>query len=234
MKKVRIPFNKYDYQEGCYTVETRGDEKHKPHPVKIFTVDLLNKNQTIVGAEKIKNREVVGCWFYNGNYLSEDEENFQDLLLVKEEFENGDIVVGGNYDYSQTSIFKHYDDEEHSIAIIYNMYSKDNFILNEEFWCSVKNLRLATVNEKKEFFDALENINKTNTTNSKKKSLNYLDVCLMKNDNDLWCLCQYSNIRTDGKFTAVGGNTFKYCIPFNEDTKHLLGKTDDVPKKYEK
>ena len=93
MKKVRIPFNKYDYQEGCYTVETRGDEKHKPHPVKIFTVDLLNKNQTIVGAEKIKNREVVGCWFYNGNYLSEDEENFQDLLLVKEEFEDGDIII---------------------------------------------------------------------------------------------------------------------------------------------
>jgi hypothetical protein len=84
MKKIRIPFSIGDYQEGCYTVETRGDENHKPYSVRIFTVDLLSRYQTIVGAEKIENREVIGCWFNNGNFFSEDEENYQDLLLVKE------------------------------------------------------------------------------------------------------------------------------------------------------
>ena len=45
MKKVRIPFSIGDYQEGCYTVETRGDENHKPHSVRIFTVDLFSRSE---------------------------------------------------------------------------------------------------------------------------------------------------------------------------------------------
>ena len=64
MKKIRIPFSIGDYQEGCYTVETRGDENHKPYSVRIFTVDLLSRYQTIVGAEKIENREVVSFYAY--------------------------------------------------------------------------------------------------------------------------------------------------------------------------
>ena len=28
------------------------------------------------------------------------------------------------------------------------------------------------------------------------------------------------------------GNTYKYCIPYNDDTKHLIGTTDEAPKFY--
>ena len=185
MKKVRIPFNKYDYQEGCYTVETRGDEKHKPHPVKIFTVDLLNKNQTIVGAEKIKNREVVGCWFYNGNYLSEDEENFQDLLLVKEEFEDGDIIIS------------------HGQVI--------NFII--PCWNA----------ETKQVEDI-----------TPKCALRPFDKVLVRNSNYHCWVCQLFGYKTNyTKYSFICMfSDYDQCIPYNEETKHLLGTTDDAPEKY--
>ena len=46
-----------------------------------------------------------------------------------------------------------------------------------------------------------------------------------------WCLCQFSHKETlfDGKvwYVAIGGIGYSQCIPYNEQTKHLLGTTDD-------
>ena len=167
MKKVRIPFSIGDYQEGCYTVETRGDENHKPYSVRIFTVDLLSRYQTILGAEKIENREVVGCWFYNGNFFSEDEENYQDLLLVKEEFEDGDILA---------------DDKD------------------------IK----------------------------PKCALRPFDKVLVRNSNYHCWVCQlfgYKTNYTKYPFMCMSSD-YDQCIPYNEETKHLIGTTDDAPEKY--
>jgi hypothetical protein len=33
-------------------------------------------------------------------------------------------------------------------------------------------------------------------------------------------------------YEVVGGQSFQYCIPYNDDTKHLLGKTDDCDEYY--
>ena len=46
-----------------------------------------------------------------------------------------------------------------------------------------------------------------------------------------WCLCQFSHKETlfDGKvwYVAIGGIGYSQCIPYNEQTKHLLGTTED-------
>ena len=43
-----------------------------------------------------------------------------------------------------------------------------------------------------------------------------------------WNLCQYAYYRKDiDMFAAVGGGLHEECIPYNEETKHLLGVTDD-------
>ena len=46
-----------------------------------------------------------------------------------------------------------------------------------------------------------------------------------------WCLCQFSHKETlfDGKvwYVAIGGIGYSQCIPYNEQTKHLLGTTDN-------
>lgn len=43
-----------------------------------------------------------------------------------------------------------------------------------------------------------------------------------------WRLGLFSNYEKDNKFpyVCVGGTIFKYCIPYNEHTAHLLGTTD--------
>ena len=157
MKKIKIPFSLDEYEKGGYEVETRGDENHKPHPVRIFTVDLLSRYQTIVGAEKIENREVVGCWFYNGNFFSEDEENYQDLLLVKEEFE----------DIKSKCIFKPFD-----------------------------------------------------------------KVLVRDNSKEVWFATLFSNFTTNGRYRICDGCYYDQCIPYNDETEHLIRTTYDAPKKY--
>jgi hypothetical protein len=48
---------------------------------------------------------------------------------------------------------------------------------------------------------------------------NGLYVSLVIYDNKQWVV-------------AVGGNVFSQCIPYNEETKYLLGTADDCPDKY--
>jgi hypothetical protein len=46
-----------------------------------------------------------------------------------------------------------------------------------------------------------------------------------------WVLCQFSNIKDLG-YIAIGGKYFTKCIPYNEETKDLLGTANDCPEKY--
>lgn len=53
------------------------------------------------------------------------------------------------------------------------------------------------------------------------------DWCLMRiTNNGIWTLCQFSHISTLG-YVAVGGRYFDRCIPYNNETKHLLGTNED-------
>ena len=48
--------------------------------------------------------------------------------------------------------------------------------------------------------------------------------------DDGWVLCQFSHCyQLYGNIycEAVGGNSYRSCIPYNEETKHLLGTTDE-------
>lgn len=57
-----------------------------------------------------------------------------------------------------------------------------------------------------------------------------MDWCLMRDKKETWKLCQFSFFDDgdyEAPYNAVGGNWFDECIPYNEDTKHLLGTTDE-------
>ena len=52
--------------------------------------------------------------------------------------------------------------------------------------------------------------------------------------DDYWSCNLFSNITKDGKiypYLCVSG-VYKYCIPYNDDTKHLVGTTDEAPEFY--
>ena len=62
----------------------------------------------------------------------------------------------------------------------------------------------------------------------------YDKVLVWDNKGEFWCCDLFSNIKkgeTDYPYLCVGG-TFEYCIPYNDETKHLVGTNEDAPEYY--
>ena len=65
------------------------------------------------------------------------------------------------------------------------------------------------------------------------KTLKPFDRVLAMNSST-WHCATFSHLRnTKSEFVYdCGGIYFRYCIPYNDDTKHLVGTTDEAPKFY--
>lgn len=68
------------------------------------------------------------------------------------------------------------------------------------------------------------------------KTLQSFDKVLVRDDrNEKWqcSFFSYININDDIYYPYVAINTgYKCCIPYNDDTKHLVGTTDEAPEYY--
>lgn len=66
------------------------------------------------------------------------------------------------------------------------------------------------------------------------KTLNPFDKVLARNDREDWSCVFFSHIVKDEDTYpyACGYDMFTYCIPYNEETKHLAGRTDEAPEYY--
>jgi hypothetical protein len=116
MKEIKIPFSLDSYKEGGYEVMTNGDEKNQPIKVRIICTNRIDEEYPLVILMKDRT-DIEHSLFYtkNGTYLI-GKESSSDLVLVKYEWEDGDIVLlkdnvigifqnGYNYycDYSSSS-----------------------------------------------------------------------------------------------------------------------------------
>ena len=67
------------------------------------------------------------------------------------------------------------------------------------------------------------------------KTLNPFDKVLVRNDKDYaWYINIYSHKNNHDKnypYNCIM-SYFKYCIPYNDDTKHLVGTTEEAPEFY--
>lgn len=95
-------------------------------------------------------------------------------------------------------------------------------------------LRLATEEEKKQLFSALEKNGKA-WDDEKKQIVDLKPKCEFKPfdkvlsrrcSEDYWVLNFYSH-KTDYYHVCIDGSSNLDCIPYNEETAHLLGTTDD-------
>ena len=97
-------------------------------------------------------------------------------------------------------------------------------------------LRLATKEEKKQLFSALEKEGKR--WDSDKKAIVDLkpkwtpkpfDKVMTRVDgNAIWSANIFSHIDQNGEYVTIGCIAgYPYCIPYNEETAHLLGTTND-------
>ena len=66
------------------------------------------------------------------------------------------------------------------------------------------------------------------------KTLQSFDRILVRDDDSTSWKCElFSHINTKRSYpiTCIG-HSWKYCIPYNDETKHLIGTTDDCPEYY--
>ena len=66
------------------------------------------------------------------------------------------------------------------------------------------------------------------------KTLQVFDKVLVRDSSENWMIQLFSHIikgETGYPYSCIN-NPYKYCIPYNDDTKHLLGTTEEAPEFY--
>ena len=164
-------------------------------------------------------------------------------------FKDGDIIKQSNDTYTWLSIIKDIDlsdDGKGGLLYFTNEYVSmlindgDGSIDIDTYSDAGQKVERATEEEKLKLIDAMK-------ANESPKAKEYLkrffgieqkkeyefkpkDWVLCRSSNE-WYLCRFSHktMRFDGvlMFVTVGGIAYEQCIPCNEQTAHLIGKTDD-------
>lgn len=158
------------------------------------------------------------------------------------EFKDGDIVfmkgIKGrcfaNCIFILRSEYKDGDER----AFYYAFYNADDKYTLDEYGNTKVHysLRLATDSEKQQLFEALAKKNKRWDAEKKqivdlkpKIELKPFDKVLSRRcSEDYWVLNFYSHkSHKTGYHICIDGSSNLYCIPYNEETAHLLGTTDE-------
>lgn len=173
--------------------------------------------------------------------------NLETLEIEKPEFKDGDIIKMTWDKYSAIVIFWEYSNFGKGLDshVFFNIKTKIIEYNIHGHTLQDMILRFATEEEKQYLFNALAKEGKHWDAEKKqivdlkpKYEFKPMDLCLMKYigkyNNRGWELCQYAytehRVSSSGEqrdfYHAVGGEIYAECIPYNEDTKHLLGTRD--------
>ena len=64
-------------------------------------------------------------------------------------------------------------------------------------------------------------------------NLQPFDKVLVRDSDENWWRCAiYSHRNETNKYFITSDTIYKYCIPYNSDTEHLVGTTDEAPEYY--
>lgn len=184
---------------------------------------------------KETNEAVIKQYISNIEEFKGGKLNLTTLEIEKQpEFKDGDIVALVVRKCTHIAIFQ--SRQEAYIGFHAVLCQNDELLLEEPFREDVGDieLRLATDSEKQQLFDALEKEGKAWDA-EKKQIVDLKPKCEFKPfdkvlsrrcSEDYWVLNFYSH-KTDYYHICIDGSSNLYCIPYNEETAHLLGTTDD-------
>lgn len=173
--------------------------------------------------------------------------NMETLEIEKSEFKDGDVVfmkgIEGGYFANCIFILRSGYKEGGERAFYYAFYNADDKFTIAEYGNTRVHysLRPATDSEKQQLFEALAK--KGKTWDAEKKAIVDLpkkcefkpfDKVLCRNSkDDTWEADFFARLTRkeidytqSGKYLCVG-DLWMYCIPYNEETAHLLGTTDE-------
>ena len=183
------------------------------------------------------NKEVVKTYIKTIEERLGGKLNRETLEIEKQqEFKDGDVVFVRCKRFCYIEIFNYFKDDglyDHaSLSTTLQMIdicgkypiSKDEIV----------EIRLATDSEKKQLFEAIAKEGKVWDSEKKaivdlkpKVELKPFDKVLSRRcSKDYWVLNFYSH-KTDYYYICIDGSSNLYCIPYNEETAHLIGTTDE-------
>ena len=196
-------------------------------------------------------------WFYTCKFLkSPDSEAFINMIekhyggkfnlstleIEKQpEFKDGDILTYGGFIF----IFKNIDDSLVYSRVSYDTDNKDCIRLNADIPFAsnsfIVDFKYATEEERQRLFDALAKEGKAwdaekkqivDLPNEEKKCefKTFQKVLVRDLDTQAWkagFFSCYNKDNTNNPYYCISTGDWRQCIPYNEETKHLLGTTDD-------
>lgn len=151
------------------------------------------------------------------------------------EFKDGDIVCISGMGYLAYGIVKSIDNSSKKLEYY---VLNDMSTLNFEDWLSFEDKQIQPITETQQIilFDALAKDGKAWDAEKKqivdlkpKCEFKPFDKVLGRNEkDDVWEAELFSHYKEESQypFRCIGFSR-KYCIPYNEETAHLLGTTDD-------
>ena len=162
--------------------------------------------------------------------------NIKTLKIEKPELTDGDVFFVTRHASALIDIFNYFKNDE--------LYDHASLCTTQKmidicgkypiFKDDIVEIRLATDSEKKQLFEALAKKGKAWDSEKKaivdlkpKVELKPFDKVLSRRcSKDYWVLNFYSH-KTDYYHICIDGSSNLYCIPYNEETAHLLGTTDE-------
>nr|DAQ06051.1 MAG TPA: hypothetical protein [Caudoviricetes sp.] len=165
--------------------------------------------------------------------------NMETLEIEKTqpEFKDGDVLFVKCNDSAFIEIFeycrKNGDLCDHASLDITNQILdiSGKYIIRKD---EITELRLATEEEKKQLFSALANKGKA-WDSDKKAIVDLKPKCEFKpfdkvvvrcSEADRWSI-DFFSYKVHNGYICTGDAWFGYCLPYNDETAHLLGTTDD-------
>lgn len=155
--------------------------------------------------------------------------NTLELEKIESKFKEGDVVVDRNGDI--ILVLKANDSRIISNAVLYT--NSDFIVYSDAITYFVSDIRLASREERNKFFSAL--IREGYRYDEKqhrliKQEFKPFDKVLVRNDpNQKWTIDMFSYYnREDNDYPYICvGNHYCYCIPYTEQTAHLIGTTNN-------
>lgn len=201
------------------TEELRAELKRRKDLVKeerlVPTCDLKDGDilsyQTVRFATEEEKQKLFQAIKDNRYKWNAETKTLKKLVKPKPKFKVGDKIV------NRVSVYM--GDLSHQDVI--SEITEDKYILKDGGYIHIKDQGIwELVNDKKQRFDP--------------KTLQPYDKVLIRDAGyDRWTCNMFSHIDNKLECNYVcGGFAWKYCIPYNEDTKHLVGTDDEAPEYY--
>ena len=219
--------------------EKWANEEYTEFYAKFVTPNYSGNTFKTEKLSKETNEAVIKQYISNIEEFKGGKLNLTTLEIEKTqpEFKDGDVLFVKCNDSAFIEIFeyskKNGDLCDHASLDITNQIldiSGKYIILKDE----ITELRLATEEEKQQLFDALAKEGKR--WDAEKKMIVYLKpkvelkpfdkVVVRCSEADRWSI-DFFSYKVHNGYICTGDAWFGYCLPYNDETSHLLGTTDE-------